>query len=94
MSEQVKAPWTAEQVRNLEEFQNSPLVHPFTHSEAPLNEDGQHALIPTEKGWVTRKGGPVVQDWAWDFMLDGTVMKAFEAVHRELEGLSSYMEEV
>ncbi len=76
MSQQVKAPWTAEQVKNLEEWQDTPLVHPFTWDKDVngFSLDGHTNLIPTKDGWRVKLKGPVVEDWAWDFMLDGSLL--------------------
>jgi hypothetical protein len=73
MSEHVKAPWTDEQVENLLCFQDTENLHPFTADERWPNGWARR-LIPTRDGWVLRVGGPVVQDWAWDFMLDGSLL--------------------
>lgn len=61
----VKAPWTSEQVENLNEYQVSGFFHPFT------SMDGL-TLIATEAGWVEEAGGRVVQDWAHKWMADGS----------------------
>ncbi|MFN9114681.1 MAG: hypothetical protein ACK5XN_31860 [Bacteroidota bacterium] len=58
----VKAPWTPHQVANLNAFQKDKKYHPFTR-------DGK-ILIATTEGWVTEEGGDVVQDWAWDIMVN------------------------
>lgn len=84
MNEKVKTPWTPEEVENLEAWQNAnTFVHPFTYYR---NTDGlitghdeqgnECRLVPSVAGWRTEPGGPVVQDWAWDFMLDGTFLEA------------------
>lgn len=62
------APWTKAQVACLHDFQRSGFVHPFTGERGPNGEET--ALIPTEHGWVTFLGGPIVQTWAHDFMLE------------------------
>ena len=71
---EIKAPWSEEQVKNLREFQVSGAGHPFEGSNGPL--------IPTVNGWVEAEGGPVVQDWAYAGILDGSQVRS----HRELMG--------
>lgn len=64
---EIYAPWTDEQVKALNEYQHAGKGHPFT---GPRNKDGSECiLIATKDGWVKEKGGPVVQTWAWDFMI-------------------------
>ena len=65
MADDLKAPWTAEQVESLNEYQEALVFHPFTSEAGEL-------LIATEAGWVERVGGPVVQDWAHPWMVDGS----------------------
>ena len=60
----IEAPWTAEQVASLNGWQSDEYVHPFT---GPFGK----ILIATRDGWVEEEGGPVVQTWAHDFMVDG-----------------------
>lgn len=75
--QKVKAPWPPGQVAELERWQATGWVHPFTC------ECGS-PLVPTQGGWfcnhedagnwVNPSGeGPYRQDWAWDFMLDGSL---------------------
>lgn len=59
------APWTTEQVESLRGYQNAGHVHPFTGTNS-------EPLIPTAEGWVEVEGGPVVQNWAHEWMVDGT----------------------
>ena len=68
-------PWNDEQVRNLQAFQDCPSVHPFTGE----NSAGRKVnLIPTNAGWIAEPGGAVVQDWAHDFMTDGSAVRNAE----------------
>lgn len=60
---QVHAPWSDEQVAALVAWQSHKYVHPFTSEK-------RTDLIPTASGWVEHEGGPIVQTWAHDFMLD------------------------
>jgi len=65
---QIQAPWSKLQIRNLRRWQAAGWVHEMTGAR------GQ-TLIPTEAGWVEFVGGPVVQTWAHDFQLDGSVIQ-------------------
>jgi hypothetical protein len=57
---QIHAPWTAEQVAELERHQKDRSIHPYTCA------CGDHVeLVPTPLGWVCPKEGVVVQTWAW-----------------------------
>ena len=61
---QIKAPWTPEQVKSLEEWQKNPMVHPFTCYNG-------HELVPTPAGWICPRCPEYHQDWAHDFMFGG-----------------------
>lgn len=63
------APWSAEQVRALNAYQDSGVFHPFT------SENGKQ-LIATQQGWVEEEGGPVVQTWAHPFMADADAISS------------------
>lgn len=61
----ISAPWTDDQVKSLNEYQQCDRVHPFT---GRLGEP----LIATKSGWIS-PNDPfrcVVQTWAHPFMLD------------------------
>lgn len=63
---QVRAPWTDDQVASLNGYQSSGMFHPFTGRERP---DGRRSLVAKTSGWEEPdEPGVVVQDWAWDFM--------------------------
>lgn len=63
----IKAPWTAEQVDNLNRFQRQSLFHPFT---CPGHEDGgDRSLVATRSGWICCHCG-YRQDWAHKGMLE------------------------
>lgn len=64
----VEAPWTEDEVASLRAYQTASFVHPFTGTRGPNGEET--ILIPTPEGWVERDGGPVVQTWAHDFMVN------------------------
>lgn len=61
------APWTPEQVENLNRYQHAGVGHPFT---CPYGDENREVvLVATDRGWVcpsTHCG--YVQDWAWEFM--------------------------
>jgi hypothetical protein len=64
----IKAPFTDEQVKNLNEFQNSGIFHPFTCPRKHADE-GDTNLVATKEGWFCPHPGCVyTQDWAHDFM--------------------------
>lgn len=71
MSSKSYAPWTPEEVANLNAWQTAGFVHPFTWGDAEKQVD----LIATPDGWVAEEGGPVVQNWAHLFMVDGSAFK-------------------
>ena len=64
----VDAPWDDDQVASLNGYQACGRMHPFTGS---VGSGGERAtLIATPEGWVEELGGPIVQTWAHNFMLD------------------------
>lgn len=60
---QIHAPWTDQQVASLNVYQKADYVHPFTSVWGVI-------LTATEAGWVEAQFGPIVQDWAYEFMTD------------------------
>ena len=71
------APWTDEQVKNLNDYQASGVIHPFTGERKP---DGDETiLIATREGWVEQESGPVVQTWAHSFMVNGSWRQRLKA---------------
>ncbi len=62
----VEAPWTDDQVKSLNAYQNAGYLHPFTFGSGEKQVD----LIATKEGWVAQVDGPVVQTWAHEFMAD------------------------
>ena len=62
----IKAPWTDEQVKNLNDYQGAGVFHPFTCGGTNCRED----LVATPTGWVCPKCD-YTQNWAHDFMLTG-----------------------
>lgn len=75
MSEQIKAPWTDEQVAALTRWQIG-WMHPFTcGNDHGLTGVGpgipkEVLLLPTNDGWRCPLGCGWEQDWAHDFMFD------------------------
>jgi hypothetical protein len=87
----VQAPWTDEQVANLNRWQNHGFMHGFTCGSGKrgdqdhvayaalhdLNDNG--LLLATPQGWVCPVPScPYTQDWAHDFMVDYTEQKLQE----------------
>lgn len=76
----VKAPFTDEQVRCLEKWQE--YEHPFTCSRDSCRQSpNEGALTPTNSGWrCENEGCSYTQDWAHDFMLayDGPKLIRFD----------------
>lgn len=71
--------FTPEQVKNLEEFQRSGVMHPFTcanRGEPGHFDNGvdHGVLVPTVRGWICQCCD-YKQNWAHDFMLDGSAVK-------------------
>lgn len=67
-----RAPWTAEEVKSLNDYQVARVFHPFTCGRCRDRYDSyQHdyLLTATEEGWVCQTCG-YRQDWAWPFMAD------------------------
>ncbi len=64
------APWTAEEVAHLNDWQTCGFVHPFTHGDGA----DKCVLWATWEGWVRHVGGPVVQTWCHAFMADGRLL--------------------
>lgn len=61
--DRIEAPWTAEQVWSLNEYQASGAMHPFT-------SENSTELIATPDGWIEHEDGKVIQKWAWAWMAD------------------------
>lgn len=67
----MKAPWTDEQVKSLNEYQHSAPFHPFTCGKRDGHQsDG--VLIATNDGWTCPEPGcDYTQDWCHDDMANG-----------------------
>lgn len=86
---QIRAPWTPEQVEALNRWQASDFVHPYTcghcrdaDPDFPLRDE--HRLTATQSGWVCPTCH-YTQDWALAMMLEvehfdfrAQLMKAME----------------
>ena len=90
--DKIKAPFTNEQVNNLNEYQSLGIGHPFTCGGQPTeftDESGtfteksrencpnEGTLIATNDGWVC-PCGKYKQDWAHKFMTDTEALKNSE----------------
>lgn len=69
----IKAPWTEQQVKNLNDYQRDGLMHDFTCG----NDSRHHSLVATVNGWVC-KDCSYTQDWAHQFMCDWDSEKQIE----------------
>ena len=86
--QQIKAPFTPEQVKALNEFQESGMFHPFTCGSAErcvetvkVGKDEfevSTTLKATKDGWICPNCS-YTQDWAWDFMANTQMMEAFKS---------------
>lgn len=65
MSDQIKAPFTEEQVEKLNAWQKLGFVHEFTCDN---NHKGNRVLVATKDGWKC-PSCPYTQNWAHEFML-------------------------
>lgn len=66
--DKLHAPWTDEQVRSLNGFQRSGVMHEFTCPH------GHGALTAFGGGWLCMREPDCLyrQKWAWSFMADGS----------------------
>lgn len=69
------APWTEEQVNNLNEYQAFRQHHPFTCGTKGCNHV---SLVATKDGWTCPNCKKWVQTWAHDFMADGSWKQGYE----------------
>lgn len=77
----IKAPFTDEQVKTLNEYQKCGMMHPFTCCspedipECLRTKGGPHEglLVATTEGWVC-PCGKYKQDWAHEFMADAKLI--------------------
>jgi len=71
MSEIIKAPFTDEQVQNLNEYQKLGIMHEFTCGN---DHKGERTLIATNNGWICPTCD-YKQDWCHAFMIDVKAIK-------------------
>jgi len=67
----IKAPFTKDQVKNLNEFQSIGFMHPFTCGN---DHSGDNLLVATENGWVCPTC-TYTQDWAYTSMTNVEIVK-------------------
>ena len=69
--------WTKEQVKNLNDYQSSGYMHPFTCGGKKDGKDCRSILVATEDGWTCPDGCGYTQKWAHEFMInfDTNIMK-------------------
>ena len=70
MANIIKAPFTVEQVKNLNAFQQDGF-HPFTCPRSSPKCIDKEVLIATVQGWVC-ECGQYTQDWCHEFMVTYT----------------------
>lgn len=70
---QIKAPFTPEQVKGLNEYQIKGHFHNFTCGNPKHPKGTDNVLIATGAGW-TCPNCDFTQDWAWNFMADGSMV--------------------
>lgn len=73
--------WTYEQVANLNAYQRAGVMHPFTCGN---EHDGERDLVATVRGWICTCCD-YTQDWAHDFMLDGSAVAAGQQQRQRME---------
>jgi hypothetical protein len=72
--ETIHAPWTADQVKNLNRFQREAHMHPFTCGRCV-----PHAtLVATIDGWYCPNGCDYRQAWATAFMADPQMLERMQ----------------
>lgn len=81
MSDLIHAPWTDEQVHNLNDHQQSGFYHPFT-CNCP---NGRNVLVATTDGWVcpNSKCG-WEQTWAHAIMADASFLQSTRSLWARL----------
>lgn len=69
MRDEIRPPWTAEQVAGLNRFQRAGFMHPFTCPDRHGLDYDDRILTATPDGWVCLKCG-YTQKWAHAFMVE------------------------
>lgn len=80
MSNIIKAPWSLQEIENLNRFQNSNRFHPYTcgsDNRMDKNHSNGGILIATTEGWIC-SGCTYTQDWCLDIMIQYT-----EEIHNQ-----------
>lgn len=74
-----EAPFVAEQVNSLNDYQRSGVFHPFTCGRDPrsAHSDGEGILVARRDGWMC-PDDDYTQTWAHDFMADGSWRRALK----------------
>jgi len=72
--EMIEAPWTDEQVENLNRWQQCGYVHPFTCAN---HHEGSRDLIARNDGWHCPTC-PYTQTWAHESMMQGPPPNPFD----------------
>ena len=68
----VKALFTDEQIKSMNEFQQAGVMHPFTCGKC------SNDLVATKEGWICpTEGCDYTQNWCHSFMSDGSWKKIF-----------------
>jgi|GEM_PF-1656772 len=73
--EQIKAPFTDEQVKGLNEYQNSGVFHEFTCGNSKHPADKGRTLVAYNEGWKC-PNCDYTQNWAFASMTDGKMIEA------------------
>lgn len=68
--EKIRAPFSPEQVEQLNRYQVSGLFHPFTCYNG-------HPAVAREDGWFCPLDIAYHQDWAWEMMADQAFLDAY-----------------
>jgi len=88
----IKAPFTKEQVDNLNKFQSQTTFHPFTCGGTVeclrTEKDNYGILIAKPEGWVCACG-KYTQDWAHEFMTLPGLAEDTKAVIEELKKMKN-----
>ena len=66
----VNAPFTPDQVKSLNEYQESGVMHPFTGNNDILPGMEEDILVAEEDGWHSLHDPEYFQDWAHHWMAD------------------------
>lgn len=83
MSDQIKAPFTPEQVAALQFYQDSGVFHPFTCGNRENHPPEMYRLTPTVRGWICQFCD-YTQDWAHSMMADRAAIEGQLEARRAL----------